>query len=62
MDKTAFIIVIKIAKRLDTLKKIATNDNYLGHGEYKDESFYDGYTRALADVEDELKVLVKNNG
>lgn len=59
MDKITFIT---ITNRLDTLKKIAANDNYLGHGNYKDKSFYDGYTRALADVADELKVLVTNNG
>ena len=59
MDKITFIT---ITNRLDTLKKTVTNDNYLGHGKYKDKSFYDGYTRALADVADELKALVTTNG
>ena len=59
MDIITFIIIIN---RLDTLKKTVTNDNYLGHGKYKDKSFYEGYTKALSDVSDELKVLVTNNG
>lgn len=44
----------KLYERVGILEKIAKNYRYLGHGNYSNEDFYNGYIQALNDIKDEI--------